>query len=214
MSRAALFSINDGDGLSTQLHLLAELWQGLTQERYFPVEYRELRLPDRMDAKNLSKLSDRDIVLENIAEDGLLSPGRARVLCLDITKWLDRVEREDFRAVLSRLRLERWEQVTVFRIPAVDELTLRRVSEAIGWFFNVDVVHTPPYSAGDYYAYLLRRMKEKELEPDARASELIREAVEGRALRDGCWWGFHSIDIFLENTVFNVLINRYGASVP
>jgi len=207
--RAVLFSINDGDGLRTQLRLLARLWEGVWGIKRIPVDYRELRLPDRMDARSFEKLSDRDIMLSNLAEDGLLRPSFRRVLCLDVTKWIDRVERSDFRAALSRLRDTTEEQLVVFRVPAVDELTLRRLREAIGWFFNVDVVFTPPFALDDYYAYALRQMERRGLEADEDARAALRRALE-RLRGSGGFWGFHSVDVLIDDMVFAALRGKYA----
>ncbi|MBE6910578.1 MAG: hypothetical protein E7474_13560 [Ruminococcaceae bacterium] len=207
--RAVLLSINDGDGLHTQMRLLARLWEGILGIRQMPVAYKELRLPDRMDAKSMEKLSDRDIVLSNLAEDGLTYVPCRRVLCLDITKWIDRVERSDFRAALSRLRDTTEEQLVVFRVPAVDELTLRRLREAIGWFFNVDVVYTPPYAIDDYHAYALRRMESRGLESDEETREALRRALE-KLRGSGGFWGFHSVDVLIDDMVFAALCGKYA----
>ncbi|MBO4914417.1 MAG: hypothetical protein J5449_04345 [Oscillospiraceae bacterium] len=207
--RAVLFSINDGDGLHTQLRLLARLWEGIWGIKKIPVTYKELRLPDRMDAKSFEKLSDRDIVLANLSEDGLLSPSFLRVLCLDITKWIERVERSEFRAALSRLRNTTEEQLVVFRVPAVDELTLRRLREAIGWFFNVDVVYTPPCAIDDYYAYALQRVEKRGLELDGEAREALRRALELRR-GSGGFWGFHSVDVLIDDMLFAALRGKYA----
>ena len=206
--RALLFSINDGDGLHTQLQLLGKLWEGILLLNSMPVIYRELRLPDRMEIINTEKLSDRDIVLSNIEADELLYVPCKQILCLDITQWIDRVESSEFRAVLSRLRDTTEDQLIVFRVPAVDDQALERLREAIGWFFNVDIVYTPPCSLDDYYAYALQKMEKRGLEADEEALAALRRALELRRSDSG-FWGFHSVDILIDDLIFAALQDKY-----
>lgn len=207
--RAVLFSINDGDGLRTQLELLARLWKGILGLKKMPVVYNELRLPVRLDAKDMEKLSDRDIVLANIEADDLLYAPSKRILCVDITKWIDRVESSEFRAVLSRLSNTTEDQIVTFRVPAVDDLTLGNLREAIGWFFNVDIVYTPPCVIDDYYEYALRQMEKRGLETDEDARTALRQALELRRGSSG-FWGFHSVDILIDDMIFTALQGKYA----
>jgi hypothetical protein len=210
LTRAALFSINDGDGLQTQMALLAKLWRALLETDRLGVDYYELKLPDRMDAKDINRLSDRDIVLGNLDDDGVLKPVRRRVLCIDITKWIDRVERSDFRAALARFRGTRADQILVFRVPTVDEITLRRVRDALGWFLNVDVVYTPPFAIDDYFAYALALMERRGLEADEHVQSMLREVLLHRR-RENRFWGFHTVDCLIDEAMFAALRGAHGA---
>jgi len=207
--RAVLFSVNDGDGLRTQLRLLADFWRELLKKSELPVEHKELKLPDRSRTKNGDRMTDRDQMLESIDEEDLLSAREERLLCLDVSRWIDRMEGEDFRTLLSRLRDHRTEQLTAFRIPAVDELTLRRVREAIAWFFSVDVVYTPPYAIEDYVAYGLAQMKQMEIEPDAAAEAWFRAELTAER-QDSGFWGFHTVDRLIDDMDYSALRSRCG----
>ncbi|MCR4655270.1 MAG: hypothetical protein K5770_03460 [Lachnospiraceae bacterium] len=206
--RVILLSINEGDGLTTWLKSIAGIRGLLNNEDDIPIEEYELRLPNLADAKNLDEVSDRDIVLNTIETDDILYPDYMRLLCIDITKWVDAVDSPAFRAVLSRLRQHLDEQFLVFRIPAVDEVTFRTVKEAIGWFMNVDGLYCPPYGIDDYLKYGMKRLKKQKVVVGNGIEELFREIIAGEK-RDPNFCGFTTVRCLADRMVLNALFDKY-----
>ena len=208
-SRALLLSINEGDGLFTWLDRLTEMWQGLLSLEDLYLAFYTLKLPVIDDAKDIKKTSKRDIVLAAIDDDGLLSFSGIRVLCVDISKWVDHVEDGEFRSVLARLRLTMQDQMLVFRLPAVDEVTLARVRQAIEWFMNVDDVYCPPCTIEDYCTYAMRWLDDHEVLLEGKAKEELFEIIANERRKvDFC--GFKSVRRLLDDLTFSVLMKKKG----
>ncbi|MCR5675785.1 MAG: hypothetical protein K6G16_08760 [Lachnospiraceae bacterium] len=205
--RALLLSVSEGDGLNTWLSIIARLWEFLLDMDHVSVFPYTLKLPDLMNAGSMQKTSDRDIVLHTIEEDGVLESifGR-RILCVDITAWIDRVEGADFRAVLSRLKQSMEDQFVVFRIPAVDAVTLRRIREAIGWFMNVDALYCPPFTIDDYLIYAMRRLERSGIRVEAGVTEPLREIITNER-RDRGFCGFKTVRRITDELTFAALRN-------
>ncbi len=207
--RALLLSINEGDGLETWLEVISGIWKLLLDDDYLPVKRYELKLPKLSDVKEMNMASDRDIVLNTIENDYILESfeGR-RFLCMDITKWVDDIESPAFRAVLSRLRLSLKDQFVFFRIPAVDEVTFRRVKEAIGWFMNVDGLYCPPYGLDDYLDYGMGRLRKQGIKTEAGVEELFREIIAGEK-RDRNFCGFKTVRCLADNMVLSAVFEKH-----
>ncbi len=212
-NRAVLMSINEGDGLRTWLFYIRGMFRKMWDEE-IEVKYYELKIPDLMDATNSKYTSKRDIVLGLLDEDDIvdlkyINGMGFRILCMDITKWIDNVESAEFRAVLSRLRATLGSQFVIFRIPAVDAVTLKRVKGAIEWFMNVDAIYCPPYSIEDYYSYGIKLMEERGIEADDRVREILRDLIE-RERRDRNFCGFVTVSSIVDRMTFAALSNKYG----
>ncbi len=209
LRRPALFSINAGDGFKTQMKCLSLLWEGIAGTDTVPVKIHTLPWPDGEEGENSKKATPRDQVLSVIEEEGFTQPWSFRILCLNIPEWIDCAEGPEFRAVLSRLRKTLRDQILVFRIPAVDTLTLKRVKEAIGWFMNVDEVYCPPFSVEEYYQYALREMEKRDMVPGEGTEEMIRELL-ARERRRPSFTGFHSVKRLVDEMMFSALRNSAG----
>lgn len=208
--RAILLSVGEGDGLLTWLTFLAEYWRLLLDRPDMPeVEYYWLKLPDLMDAKDLQKTSKRDIVLQTLEEDKVLSCYVRRFICVDITAWVDIIEGEEFRAVLSRFKGSMMDQFVIFRIPAVDEVTLRRVREAISWFMNVEVLYQPPYSIEDYVTYAKRRFKAKDVRLEKEAEKAFFDIIMNER-RSRAFCGFKTVRTIVDDLIYRKLCSEYG----
>lgn len=208
-NRAFLFSINAGDGLHYQLSLLADFFSEIEDE---VVEIKTVKLaqPDIMDAESAKKISPREIINYTLEQSGLKLIFGYRIVCVDISDWIDQCESSEFRAILSFLKPTASDQRIVFRIPAVDEVTLLRVKEAIGHFIAVEEVYTPPFTIDQYYKYAKQLMEEDGISIDSDAMDDFKELI--RTERNSFYfWGFESIRRILDELLLEKLREDYGA---
>ena len=213
VSRMYLLSVNSGDGVRTQVGLIADMLRAMGNVDDLPVRYFTLKLPDTaFRPVDVNLKTDRDIVLADIESMGLLNISQRRLCCIDISAWIERVESAEFRAVLARLRDHMYDQFVVFWIPAVDEITIRRVREAIGWYVNVDDIYTPPYSVDEYFEFGMNRLAKMDLRLDDDAMDLFRDCiVDCRGYNT--FWGFNTVKNLIDEMIFTSLMEREGSYV-
>lgn len=213
VSRMYLLSVNSGDGINTQLNILADMLRALGDLDELSIQRFTLKIPDpNLRPVDTELKTDRDIVLADIESMGLLRVSTRRLCCIDISRWIDRIESAEFRAVLARLRNHMYDQFVVFWIPAVDEITLRRVREAINWFVNVDEIYTSPFSVDEYYEYGLDRLARLDCRPDDGALELFRECIVN-CRASNLFWGFNTVKNLVDEMIFTSLMEREGTYV-
>lgn len=212
-SRMYLLSANDGDGVRTQINILSDMLRAVADIDELGIQYFTLKVPDpSLRPTDVDLKTDRDIVLADIEDMGLLRIDKRRLCCIDITRWIDRVESAEFRAVISRLRDRMYDQFVVFWIPAVDEITLRRVKESIEWYVNVDEIYTAPLSVDEYYEYGLRRLKNLDCRLDEGALEIFRDSIVA-SRTDKLFWGFYSVRNLVDEMIYTALMEGADGDV-
>ena len=202
--RALLLSIDKENGCEELVEIYAKLWEGFLNRLDLTINYHTLKMPEMMATKPGTTL--RDAVLEdfeNQIESSLRTPV-LKICCIDISEWIDKITEDAFRAILSRLRQYMHNNLMVFRIPAVDENTLKNIKEAIGWYINVDEVYSQPDSQENYLDYGLKCLEEKDIELDEGAQVIFRELID-QARKRPDFWGFKTIDRLVNDIVIRAL---------
>lgn len=138
LSRCYLFSIGEGCGLTTYLNLLAEAIKsnGLCKTSSYPVT--EERIPAEREGKDPFESARR-----------LLSTGNSdvvRVICFDISEWMDKTEDRFFKQFLRVVEKASDEFIVVFRVPFVDKGFLSRIRYGLSDLLNVKSVSFPPFN--------------------------------------------------------------------
>ena len=144
-SRCYLFSIGDGCGLTTYLELLAKLLAehkickmasaGLVREVSLK-PYRESTEPFDDAMRALSNGSDVNI----------------RILCVDISEWMDKTGNRYFKQFLRAVEKHSDEYIVVFRVPFVDKDVLARIKYSLADLLSVKTVSFPPLSQDEIKA--------------------------------------------------------------
>ena len=207
-SRALLLSINDGDGYETLAGLYMKMWAAICDREELFIDYNVLEYPDTKDKSDYHDERDvhlrRDLVLQWLEEETTLNDLGLKIFCLDISAWIDNIQGAEFRAVLSRLSHAMRNNIILFRIPAVDEMTLGRVKDAISWYINVDDVYCPPHSLDDYYNYALKKFSERNIVLDEDAHACLRELIH-QVQRRPNFWGFRSVKKLVDDIMMNTI---------
>lgn len=133
-----LFSIGDGCGLSTYLELFATLVEvlGLASIVAFS-SVVEIKLD--LTSKPAEDLS----VVYNVLENG--DSELVKLLCIDIGKWIDKTDTEDFKKLLKNMQKASDKFIFAFRVPFVDKDVLGRVATSLNDLMSVRVLSIPPF---------------------------------------------------------------------
>ena len=135
-SQSYLFSIADGCGLEIYLELLAKLVAelGLCKMSNYPV--REVSVGAYREG------SDPFTSAMHAVEDG--SPRGMKLVCIDISEWMDRTENRYFKQFLRTVEENSEANIVVFRVPFVDKDVLARIRHSLSDLLSVKSVTFPP----------------------------------------------------------------------
>lgn len=133
-----LFSIGDGCGLTTYLELFAKLISDkkLCNMSSHPV--REERLGAYRESAEPFEDANRAL--------GSGNTKNLKVLCVDISEWMDKTDNRFFKQFLRSVEKHADEYIVVFRVPFVDKDILARIKYSLSDLLSVKAVSFPPLS--------------------------------------------------------------------
>ncbi len=185
-----LFSIDNGNGLSTAVRLFAELLKVLGLNKSDRVhELAEVPTLERPDdfADMIGKYSRQ--------------ANHAGVVVVDLSKCYGDLLKEGYREFLAALASLDEAPVIVFRIPYLEEQVRRTVEEALSDRFFIHSVPFVPASMEELYAYAVRSAESLgyTFSEDMKAPLCDRIAQEKG---DGRFYGFNSVDKIVYSLVY------------
>lgn len=128
-----LFSIDDGNGLTTALQLLADL---LKESRLISDNHpEEIQLPDTDDPDELNRLES------SMRSD--LKKLEGCLVCLDLTKCQSNLDKPGYRALLRTISSNN-RGVLVFRVPFLEQKALNHISAILDDVFFLRTIHFIP----------------------------------------------------------------------
>ena len=136
LNRSYLFSIGDGCGLSTYLEILGRYITALGLAKV--ADETEVRL---------SRSENDPFDAAYSALNRINRPGEYRIVCIDISEWMDETSSSAFRQFMRTVEKSAAGNIIVFRIPFVDKDVLSRVGFALGDVLSITPVAFPPLSA-------------------------------------------------------------------
>lgn len=133
-----LFSIGDGCGLTTYLELFAKL---VSDKKLCNMSSRPVR-EERLGAyrESAEPFEDANRALSNGSTKNL------KVLCIDISEWMDKTDNRFFKQFLRAVEKHADEYIVVFRVPFVDKDILARIKYSLSDLLSVRAVSFPPLS--------------------------------------------------------------------
>lgn len=194
MSQSYLFSIGDGGGLTTYLESFATLIDVLglaSMSALSPVAEIKLDLTGK-------PVDDLSPVYE------ILSKGDAelvRVLCIDISKWIDKTDTEAFKKLLKDLQKVSNEFILVFRVPFVDKDVLGRVATSLNDLMSVRVLSFPPFDSLENKEVARRDLKKYGMTMSSSAWQYFFERV-AEEKGDGKYYGLNTIKKVIKELVY------------
>ena len=133
-----LFSIGDGCGLTTYLELFAKL---ISDKKLCNMSSHPVR-EERLGAyrESAEPFEDANRALGNGSTKNL------KVLCVDISEWMDKTDNRFFKQFLRSVEKHADEYIVVFRVPFVDKDILARIKYSLSDLLSVKAVSFPPLS--------------------------------------------------------------------
>lgn len=189
-----LFSIGDGCGLSTYLELFATLVEvlGLASIVAFS-SVVEIKLD--LTSKPAEDLS----VVYNVLENG--DSELVKLLCIDIGKWIDKTDTEDFKKLLKNMQKASDKFIFAFRVPFVDKDVLGRVATSLNDLMNVRVLSIPPFDNVQTKEIARRDLQNYGLEMSVAAWQCFFERI-AEEKRDGKFYGLNTIKKVVKELVY------------
>lgn len=137
-----VFSINDGNGLTTYLELFAELLAELKLFN-FRDKYRvvEVKLPVQNQNDEMEKL-----FIDAINNIRYHSIAGGAIVCIDISEWMTKISDKYFRELLSEVENNLGNNIIVFRVPFVENKVLKGIRSEISDILFVREVSFVPFS--------------------------------------------------------------------
>ena len=189
-----LFSIGDGCGLSTYLELFATLVEvlGLASIVAFS-SVVEIKLD--LTSKPAEDLS----VVYNMLENG--DSELVKLLCIDIGKWIDKTDTEDFKKLLKNMQKASDKFIFAFRVPFVDKDVLGRVATSLNDLMSVRVLSIPPFDNVQTKEIARRDLQNYGLEMSVAAWQCFFERI-AEEKRDGKFYGLNTIKKVVKELVY------------
>lgn len=189
-----LFSIGDGCGLSTYLELFATLVEvlGLASIVAFS-SVVEIKLD--LTSKPAEDLS----VVYNVLENG--DSELVKLLCIDISKWIDKTDTEVFKKLLKDLQKASDKFIFAFRVPFVDKDVLGRVATSLNDLMSVRVLSIPPFDNVQTKEIARRDLQNYGLEMSVAAWQCFFERI-AEEKRDGKFYGLNTIKKVVKELVY------------
>lgn len=189
-----LFSIGDGCGLSTYLELFATLVEvlGLASIVAFS-SVAEIKLD--LTSKPAEDLS----VVYNVLENG--DSELVKLLCIDIGKWIDKTDTEDFKKLLKNMQKASDKFIFAFRVPFVDKDVLGRVATSLNDLMSVRVLSIPPFDNVQTKEIARRDLQNYGLEMSVAAWQCFFERI-AEEKRDGKFYGLNTIKKVVKELVY------------
>lgn len=189
-----LFSIGDGCGLSTYLELFATLVEvlGLASIVAFS-SVVEIKLD--LTSKPAEDLS----VVYNVLENG--DSELVKLLCIDIGKWIDKTDTEDFKKLLKNMQKASDKFIFAFRVPFVDKDVLGRVATSLNDLMSVRVLSIPPFDNVQTKEIARRDLQNYGLEMSVAAWQCFFERIAEEKC-DGKFYGLNTIKKVVKELVY------------
>ena len=201
--RSYLFSIGDGDGLSTYLQLLASLIAvtGVRSMREHNVH--EVKVPSGALYKD---------PYEAFAEaSGALSGGfgssKPKVVCIDISEWMDNVNSEAFKKFLRRVEKSLSDNLVVFRVPFVDKDILASLAYSLSDLLTVRTVTFPPLGRDEITLCAKQELDEYGFSMAGGGWKHFHERI-AEEKRDGKFYGLNTVHKVVAELIYAKLLRN------
>ncbi|MBR1747428.1 MAG: AAA family ATPase, partial [Clostridia bacterium] len=187
LRRSYLFAVSDGSGLSTYLRLLAKVISATGVAEIIPDDVYEIHIPksDKLDEEFL----------------GNFDRVRPIVACLDISEWINDVNKPLFKELLRKIERYSARSVVVFRVPYLESNILSKISDALNDVLTTVEVPFPPFDGADLRKFALTCLTEYgyTISPSAWKIFDVRIAEEKR---DGKFYGLNTVKKVVRELVY------------
>lgn len=200
-----LFSIGDGQGLSSCLDILGEtvVAAGLVREKDHDV--LECYLP--------YDEGDKNSVWQEKAYDMMHKASRDSdrvVLCYDLSEWMGHLTNVKFREFLIDLSAKLNYVTVVFRVPYLDKEVLSRVQEAISDLFFTRTLVFPPLSMAHFRTLTEMELKKYGYKITAAAWPFVEQKLSEEK-SDGRFYGVNTLQKVISELLYKKEVSNLRA---
>lgn len=199
MSQSYLFSIGDGCGLSTYLSILARIVNGLSLAK-IAAETPVLEVSLEMSDKPKEDLATASEALTKFEDDD------ARVVCFDISKWIDKTDSEDFKNFMKNAQKASKKHVVVFRVPFVEKDVLNKVETSLKDISYIKTLAFPPFDATETKEIAKHDFEKYGMNVSSGAWEYIFKRI-AQEKSDGKFYGLNTIKKIVKEIVYNKYVS-------
>ena len=214
LSQTYLFSISEGEGLSTCLELLGKV---VNDAGIAPISDRGPResvieYPQKMDdiSNVLNQMLSR--AFPGFSQRDMES-GQVAVTCLDISEWIDHIGSALFKEFLRKISILPSNYIIVFRIPYVDKEVVNKVREALNDALYVRTIAFPPLSEENYRSLAKAELERYGFRMDAAAWPLIAKRLTAEK-GDGTFYGIKTLMKVLNELLYKKAVSNATKSKP
>ena len=192
-NRCYLFSIGDGRGLTTYLSLLAELTAGLGLCKLAPRPVREEKLDSYREGPEPFESAMR------VLSGG--EKGSVKVLCIDISEWMDKTDNRCFKQFLRAVEKHAEEFLVVFKVPFVDKDILARIQFSLNDLLSVRTVSFPPLDRTEIKDFAVSELGRFNFSLSKTAWDCFFERISEEK-SDGKFYGINTIKKVVRELVY------------
>lgn len=190
-----LFSINDGNGLSTYLKLFADLIKELNIKeirKYKPIS----------EVKPESKNSKGD-PFENIDDTSMVVDEKeTSIMCIDISEWINDLNDKAFKGFLTKLSKALDRRIVIFRVPFLEREVLDRIRCSLNDLMFIKTVAFPPFTKDEIQTIAEYELKKYGFSMDESAWEgFYTRIIEEKS--DGRFYGINTIKKVVNELIYS-----------
>jgi hypothetical protein len=189
INRSYLFAIDTGNGLTTALNLTAQL---VTELGLFDGKCEAVELV-------LEAQTGKGDPLNELA--GQLTYAENKLVCIDISQWMDKTGSPEFRDFLSRLQKSGEKLIYVFRVPYLEQEALSRLDTALSDVMLVDTVSFVPLNHDKLQIIAMEVLDRYGFSATEEAWELFRRRL-AEEKSDGRFYGIKTAKNVVEEMIF------------
>ncbi len=188
-NRCYIFSINDGDGLSTYLELYAELLDALELFKFSAgitdgMCVKEQKIPYNQSLANLGISS---------SEDEFHFTEKGKLVCYDISEFMSKLGDNQFRDIMSEIENHIGEGIVIFRVPFVEKEILKSLKAAIGDRLFVREISFIPFDADELIKCAEMSLESRGYTMENDAWDVFNARINEEK-NDGKFYGFNTVN--------------------
>lgn len=189
--RNYLFSIDRGCGLTTALECMRDL---ISESGV-----KDIALTETVLASDAAESGSQS--------RGLLSPGKYKIVCIDISAWTSKTSSPEFKNYLRMLRKNDETTLFVFRIPFVDSKLRKKIHDDIDDVLSVTDVSFGQLSFDEMRSYARARAARSGFTFDENSDGALEARIAAER-RDGRFYGFDTVSKVVEELVFKKMLKN------
>lgn len=197
-----LFSINNGNGLSTYLELFSEL-------------IYELKLVDFDCRKNIveCKLPSPNTMERNPNPFSCVTDcfgtysKKGRIFCIDISEWMTKINEKEFKDFLSKIEDNAANNIFIFRVPFVEKEILNDIKLNLNDILFIRDVSFVPFTNNELVKCAEMSLEKRGFVMDEDAWEVFNTRISEEK-NDGKFYGINTVNKVICEMIYIKLLNN------